>query len=40
MIIMRIKTIVQEAAEKLNGMYLRDEQDRLVKVKIQVAGHL
>ena len=27
--------MLQEAAEKLNGMYLRDEQDRLVKVKIQ-----
>ena len=28
------KAILQEAAEKLNGMYLRDEQDRLVSVKI------
>jgi hypothetical protein len=29
------KNILQGAAEKLNGMYLYDEQDRLVKVKIQ-----
>jgi len=28
-------TMLQGAAERLNGMYLRDEQDRLVKVKIQ-----
>jgi hypothetical protein len=28
------KSVLQEAAEKLNGMYLRDEQNRLVKVKI------
>ncbi len=32
------KAIVQEAAEKLNKMYLYDEQDRLVKVKIAVGG--
>ena len=30
------KTILQEAVEKLNEMYLQDEQDRLAKVKIQV----
>ena len=29
------KTILQEAAEKLNKMFLRDEQDRLVNVKVQ-----
>ena len=29
------KAMLQEAAEKLNGMYLRDGQDRLVSVKIQ-----
>jgi hypothetical protein len=29
------KAMIQVAAEKLNGMYLYDEQDRLVKVKIQ-----
>jgi len=28
------KAILQDAAEKLNGTYLRDEQDRLVSVKI------
>ena len=28
------KAMLQEAAEKLNGMYLRDEQNRLVSVKI------
>jgi hypothetical protein len=28
------KTILQQAVEKLNGMFLRDEQNRLVKVKI------
>jgi hypothetical protein len=31
------KMVLQEAAERLNGMYLRDEQDRLVKVKIETA---
>jgi hypothetical protein len=29
------KQLVQEAAEKLNGMLIQDDQDRLVKVKIQ-----
>jgi hypothetical protein len=29
------RSMLQGAAEKLNGMYLRDEQDRLVSVKIQ-----
>ena len=29
------KTILEQAAERLNGMHLRDEEDRLVKVKIQ-----
>ncbi len=28
------KALLKEAVERLNGMYLRDEQDRLVKVKI------
>jgi len=28
---------LQEAAERINGMYLRDEKDKLVKVKIQSA---
>jgi hypothetical protein len=31
------KAMLQEAIERLNGMYIRDEQDRLVKVKIQVS---
>ncbi|MBF0571197.1 MAG: helix-turn-helix domain-containing protein [Candidatus Omnitrophica bacterium] len=30
------KILAQEAAEKLNGMCLRDEQNRLVSVKIQI----
>jgi len=29
------KAMLQQAADKLNGMYLRDEQDRLVRVKIK-----
>jgi hypothetical protein len=28
------KTILQQAIEKLNGMFLRDEQNRLVSVRI------
>jgi len=32
------KTILEAAAEKFNGMYLRDEKNRLVKLKIQTDG--
>ena len=32
------KAILQEAAEKLNGMYLRDEQDRIVSVSLRATA--
>ena len=34
------KTLLQEAADKLNGMFIRDEENRLVKVVIQTNKEL
>ena len=33
------KAVLQQAMEKLNGMYLRDDQNRLVSVKMGLLGH-